>query len=53
MTGLSDKILQILLSHLLKTKLVESDTPLRPVRFGLPWDAFQFYFPGLYPEAAR
>lgn len=26
--------------------------PLGPVRFGLPLDALQFYFPDLYPEAA-
>lgn len=52
MTGLGDKVAQTLLSRLLKTGLVESDTPLGPVRFGLPLDALQFYFPDLYPEAA-
>lgn len=52
MTGLGDKVAQMLLSRLLKTGLVESDTPLGPVRFGLPLDALQFYFPDLYPEAA-
>ncbi len=52
MTGLGAKVAQNLLAHLLKTKLVESDTPLGPVRFGLPLDALQFYFPDLYPEAA-
>lgn len=52
MTGLGDKVAQMLLSHLLKTRLVESDTPLGPVRFGMPLDALQFYFPDLYPEAA-
>jgi Fic family protein len=52
MTGLGDKVAQIMLSRLLKTGLVESDTPLGPVRFGLPLDALQFYFPDLYPEAA-
>ena len=52
MTGLGDKVAQILLSRLLKTGLVETDTPLGPVRFGLPLNALQFYFPDLYPEAA-
>lgn len=52
MTGLDDKVAQMLLSRLLKTGLVETDTPLGPVRFGLPLDALQFYFPDLYPEAA-
>lgn len=52
MTGLGDKVAQMLLSRLLKTGLVETDTPLGPVRFGLPLDALQFYFPDLYPEAA-
>lgn len=52
MTGLGDRLAQALLSHLLKTGLVESDTPLGAVRFGLPLDALPFYFPDLYPEAA-
>lgn len=51
MTGLGDKVAQMLLSRLIKTGLVLSDTPLGPVRFGLPLDALQFYFPDLYPEA--
>ena len=52
MTGLTDKVAQMLLSHLQKAKLLVSDTPLGPVRFGLPLDALQFYFPDLYPEAS-
>ena len=52
MTGLGDKVAQMLLSYLLKTRLMETDTPLGPVRFGMPLDALQFYFPDLYPEAA-
>jgi Fic family protein len=52
MTGLGDKVAQMLLSKLLKVGLVESDTPLGPVRFGLPLEALAFYFPDLYPEAA-
>lgn len=52
MTGLGDKVAQNLLSRLLAEGLVESDTKLGPVRFGLPLKALQFYFPDLYPEAA-
>lgn len=52
MTGLGNKVAQTLLSRLLKTGLIESDTPLGPVRFGLPLNALSFYFPDLYPEAA-
>ncbi len=52
MTGLGDKVAQKLLSHLLKVGLVESDTPLGVIRFGLPLDALRFYFPDLYPKAA-
>ncbi len=52
MTGLGDKVAQMLLSHLLKTGLVETDTPLGMVRFGLPLDTLQFYFPDMYPEVA-
>ena len=52
MTGLCDKVAQVPLSHLLKTRLEEADTPLGTwCRFGLPLDARQFYFPDLYPEA--
>jgi len=52
MTGLGDKVAQILVSRLLKTALVKTDTPLGPVRFRLSLDALQFCFPDLYPEAA-
>lgn len=51
MTGLGDKVAQTLLSYLLKSGLVASDTPLGSIKFGLPLDALQFYFPDLYPEA--
>lgn len=47
MTGLGDKVAQMPLSRLLKTGLVETDSPLGPVRFGLPLDALRFYFPDL------
>jgi hypothetical protein len=52
LTGLGERTAQALLSRLLATGLVESDTPLGPVRFGMPLDALQFLFPDLYPEAA-
>jgi Fic family protein len=51
MTGLGDKVAQNLVAALLKNGLLTSDTPLGPVRFGLPLEALQFYFPDLYPEA--
>ncbi len=52
LTGLGQRTAQGLLSRLLATGLVESETPLGPVRFGMPLDALQFLFPDLYPEAA-
>ncbi len=51
MTGLGERTARALLSRLLSTKLLVSDTPLGPVRFGLPLDALQFLLPELYPEA--
>lgn len=50
MTGLGERTARSLLSRLLATKLLVTDTPLGPVRFGLPLDALQFLFPELYPE---
>ena len=50
MTGLGERTARSLLSHLLSTKLLVSDTQLGPVRFGLPLDALQFLLPQLYPE---
>jgi len=50
MTGLGDRTARTLLSRLLATKLLTTDTPLGPVRFALPLDALQFLFPELYPE---
>lgn len=52
MTGLGDRSAQLLLSNLLAQKLIESETPYGPVRFGLPLDALHLLFPDLYPEAA-
>lgn len=52
LTGLGDRTAQALLSRLLATGLVESDSSLGPVSFGMPLDALQFLFPDLYPEVA-
>jgi Fic family protein len=52
LTGLGERTSRSLLSRLLSTGLLTSDTPLGPVRFGLPLDSLQFLFPELYPEAA-
>ncbi|WP_243405312.1 Fic family protein [Solimicrobium silvestre] len=51
-SGLGDRTARSLLSRLLATGLLVSDTALGPVRFGLPLDSLQFLFPELYPEAA-
>jgi DNA-binding IclR family transcriptional regulator len=52
LTGLGERTARSLLSRLLATGLVVNDSPLGPVRFGLPLDALQFLLPELYPEAA-
>lgn len=52
LTGLGERTSRSLLSRLLSTGLMVSDTALGPVRFGLPLDSLQFLFPELYPEAA-
>lgn len=52
MTGLGERTARSLLSRLLSTGLLVSDSALGPVRFGLPLDALQFLLPELYPEAA-
>ncbi|WP_062111230.1 Fic family protein [Collimonas pratensis] len=52
LTGLGERTARALLSRLLSTRLLASDTPLGPVRFGLPLDSLQFLFPELYPEAS-
>lgn len=51
MTGLGDRVDQALLAHLLETGLLVSDTPLGPVRIGLPLQALALLLPALYPEA--
>lgn len=52
MTGLGERTARSLISRLVKTGLLQSDSAVGPVRFGLPLDALQFLFPDLYPEAA-
>lgn len=52
MTGLGERTARSLMSRLLHTGLLVSDSAAGPVRFGLPLDSLQFLFPELYPEAA-
>lgn len=52
LTGLGQRTAHALLSHLLASGLLLSDSRYGPVRFGLPLDALPFLLPGLYPEAA-
>ena len=52
MTGLGERTARSLLSHLLSSGLLASDSALGPVRFGLPLDSLQFLLPELYPEAS-
>ena len=52
MTGLGERTARSLLSRLLSAGLLTSESPLGPVRFGLPLDALLFLFPQLYPEAS-
>lgn len=52
MTGLGERTGRKLLSRLLHTGLLVSDSHVAPVRFGLPLDALSLLFPELYPEAA-
>jgi Fic family protein len=51
LTGLGERTGRNLLSRLLTTRLVTSDSARGPVRFGLPLDALHFLLPELYPEA--
>lgn len=52
MTGLGERTARSLMSKLLKSGLLVSDTASGPVCWGLPLDSLQFLFPELYPEAA-
>ncbi len=51
LTGLGERTARSLLSHLLATGLLQTDSPLGPVYFALPLDALAFLLPELYPEA--
>jgi Fic family protein len=51
MTGLGERTAGTVLKALLDRRLVASDTPQGPLRFGLPLHALRFYFPALWPEA--
>ena len=50
MTGLGERTARTLMSYLLTSGLLVSDTALSPVRFGLPMDSLQYLLPQLYPE---
>ena len=52
MTGLGERTARSLLSRLIETGLVSSESHTAPVRFAFPLDALQFLLPDLYPEAA-
>jgi Fic family protein len=52
MTGLGERTARTLMSYLLQVGLLQSDSRVGPVRWGLPLDSLQFLFPELYPEAA-
>jgi hypothetical protein len=51
MTGLGERTAGTVLKALLDRRLLASDSPQGPVRFGLPLSALRFYFPALWPEA--
>lgn len=52
MTGLGERTARSLLSHLIKSGLVESDDHVAPVRLAFQVDDLRFLLPDLYPEAA-
>ncbi len=51
LTGLEERTGRKLLSELLKTGLIVSDSPRGAVSFGLPLDDLHILLPELYPEA--
>lgn len=51
-TELGELTARSLMSKLLQDGLIESDTRLGPLRWGLPLDSLQFLLPELYLEAA-
>lgn len=53
MTGLGERTATSLVSALLKSGYVASDTPYGALRFAVPRHALRFLFPNLWPEAER
>ena len=51
MMGLGERTAGTVLKALLERRLLVSDSPQGPLRFGLPLHALRFYFPALWPEA--
>lgn len=51
MMGLGERTAGTVLKALLERRLVVSDSPQGPLRFGLPLQALRFFFPALWPEA--
>ena len=51
MMGLGERTAGTVLKALLGRRLLVSDSPQGPLRFGLPLQALRFYFPALWPEA--
>ena len=51
MLGLGERTAGTVLKALLGRRLLVSDSPQGPLRFGLPLQALRFYFPALWPEA--
>jgi hypothetical protein len=51
MLGLGERTAGTALKALLGRRLLVSDSPQGPLRFGLPLQALRFYFPALWPEA--
>ncbi len=50
MTGLGERTARTLMARLQQGGLLVSDTPLGPVRLGLPLDCLHVLLPNLYPE---
>jgi hypothetical protein len=53
MTGLGERTATELVSSLLKTGYLTTDSPYGKLRFAVPRHALRFYFPNLWPEAER
>ena len=51
MMGLGERTAGTVLKALLERRLLVSQSPQGPLRFGLPLRALRFYFPALWPEA--